>query len=102
LSKSLRIGKASEIPPGKVMGFTVDGSKVLVSNLDGRFYAIGSVCTHIGGPLEKGTLEGRVITCPWHGSQFDITDGKVVSGPAARPEPVYKVTIEGAYLVLEV
>ena len=84
------------------MGFTVDGSKVLVSNLDGRFYAIGSVCTHVGGPLEKGTLEGRVISCPWHGSQFDVTDGKVVSGPATGPEPPYKVTIEGDYLVLEV
>ncbi|HYC11542.1 MAG TPA: non-heme iron oxygenase ferredoxin subunit [Nitrososphaerales archaeon] len=102
LSKSFRIGKASEIPPGKVVGFTVDGSKVLVSNIDGEFHAIGSVCTHAGGPLEKGTLEGQVITCPWHGSRFDVTDGEVVSGPATGPEPAYKVTIEGDYLVLEV
>jgi nitrite reductase/ring-hydroxylating ferredoxin subunit len=83
------------------MGFTVDGYRVLIANLDGKFHAIGSVCTHLGGPLEKGTLEDRVLTCPWHGSKFDVTDGKVVSGPAIRPEPAYKVTLDGDYLVLE-
>ena len=83
------------------MGFVVNGSNVLIANLDGRFYAIGSVCTHIGGPLEKGKLEGQVITCPWHGSQFDVTDGKVVSGPATHPEPAYKVILDGDSLVLE-
>ncbi|MDE1853456.1 MAG: Rieske (2Fe-2S) protein [Thaumarchaeota archaeon] len=101
MPESIIIGKVDEIPPGKVKGFSKRGIRFLVANIDGAFYAIGSTCTHAGGPLEKGVLEGNVITCPWHGSRFDAATGKVVSGPASNPEPTYKVTMSGKDLIIE-
>lgn len=68
---------------------------VLLVNLGGKFYAIGSVCTHMGGPLERGKLEGHEVECPWHGSQFDVATGTVKRGPAAKPEPSLGVKVEG-------
>ena len=96
------VGKAEEVPSGRIVGFVVKGKKVAVVNLDGRFYAIGSVCTHMGGPLELGRLQGKVITCPWHGSRFDVTSGSVVMGPASAAEPSYRVRIEGDDIQIEV
>ncbi len=96
------VGKAEQVPPGKIMGFIVKGKKVVVANLGDEFYAIGSVCTHMGGPLERGQLQDNVVRCPWHGSRFDVTNGTVVGGPASAPEPSYRVKIEGADIQIEV
>ena len=95
------VGKASDFPPGTVKGVVAKGTKVLVANIDGKFFSINSVCTHLGGPLEKGPLNGDVITCPWHGSKFDVKNGTVVSGPASKPEPSHKVVVDGENLLLE-
>ena len=73
----------------------VDGKQVLVVNVDGQIFAIGNKCTHRGGPLNEGTLEDKVVTCPWHGGQFDVTTGKAVGPPANTGEPTYSVKIEG-------
>jgi glycine betaine catabolism B len=72
----------------------LDGEKVCVAHIEGKYYAIGNVCTHMGGPLAEGKLEGHVVQCPWHGSRFDITSGKVVRPPAMREEPTYEVKVE--------
>ena len=74
---------------------TLGTQQVLLANIDGKYYAIGSVCTHMGGPLDRGKLDGHEVECPWHGSRFDVTTGAVKRGPAARPEPSYEVKIEG-------
>jgi len=66
----------------------------------GKFYAIGNVCTHVGGPLDKGRLDSHEVECPLHGSRFDVTTGQVKRGPAARPEPVYEVKVEGSEVKL--
>jgi nitrite reductase/ring-hydroxylating ferredoxin subunit len=102
MSEFVTIGKADEVPPGKTKGFTVKGKKIAVFNLGGKLYAIGSICTHMGGPLERGRVEGNVVTCPWHGSRFDVTNGSVVGGPASTPEPSYRVRMEGTDLQIEV
>jgi len=68
MKETIKIGTTESIAPGQVKGLTIKDTKILVANVDGRFYAIGSVCTHVGGPLEKGTLGGGAVTCPWHGS----------------------------------
>ncbi|HLF36812.1 MAG TPA: Rieske (2Fe-2S) protein, partial [Anaerolineales bacterium] len=52
-------------------------------------------CTHEGGPLSEGDLQGTVITCPWHGSRFDVTSGKLVRGPTQRPLQTFRVSVEG-------
>ena len=57
------------------------GEEVLVANVGGVFHAIGNRCTHRGGDLSAGRLEGRVVTCPRHGSRFDVTTGEALSGP---------------------
>ncbi len=76
------------------------GQQVLLANVKGKFYAIGNVCTHVGGPLDKGRLDSHEVECPLHGSRFDVTTGQVKRGPAARPEPVYEVKVEGSEVKL--
>jgi nitrite reductase/ring-hydroxylating ferredoxin subunit/uncharacterized membrane protein len=69
---------------------------VLVVKRDDQILAIGSVCTHAGGPLEEGKIDARLcVTCPWHGSVFRLTDGAVKHGPATAPEPAYDTKVEG-------
>lgn len=63
--------------------------------------AIGNVCTHVGGPLAEGKLEGYEVQCPWHGSKFDIRTGKVVRPPAMRAEPTYEVKVEENNILIE-
>jgi len=91
----VKVAKAEELKPGEYRSVEIEGELVAVFNLDGRFYAIGDVCTHDGGILTGGTVEGRVITCPRHGAQFDITTGEVVRMPAFEPLPTYEVRVEG-------
>lgn len=79
---------------------SLGSEEVMIVNVQGRFYAIGNRCTHVGGPLAQGTLEGSVVECPWHGSKFDVTTGKVVGPPARLPEPVYEVAVDGTDIVL--
>ena len=68
---------------------------ILVANINGAYYAIGNSCTHEGGNLSKGKLEGNIVTCPKHKAQFDVTTGKIVGGPAAKDEPKFEIKIEG-------
>ncbi len=100
VSDFVRVASASEIPEGKMKKFLIDGSQVLVSNVKGKYYAIGNVCTHLGGPLDKGVLEGQEVQCPLHGSHFDVTSGQVKRGPATRPEPVYEVKVESGSILV--
>ncbi|VVB77132.1 Sulredoxin [uncultured archaeon] len=90
----VRIGMMSDIPKGGMKGFVIDGKKILVAEVDGKYYAMDSVCSHMKGPLEKGTLAGKDIQCPWHGSIFDVTTAKVVGGPAMRDLVSYEVKSE--------
>ena len=75
--------------------FQFNGEEVCVVNVDGRYYAINNICTHEGGPLADGKLEGYEVECPWHGSKFDVRTGEVTNPPASEPEPTYEVKVEG-------
>jgi nitrite reductase/ring-hydroxylating ferredoxin subunit len=90
----VKVAETKDIQPSKMIAVEVDGEKVCVANVEGKYYAIGNVCTHMGGPLAEGKLEGNVVQCPWHGSRFDIRSGKVLRPPAMREEPTYEVKIE--------
>lgn len=102
-------GKAPSIPlagvkapgPGQAIRVQVGAVPVAIFNHDGKLYAIGASCTHVGGPLERGPVQGKVVTCPLHGSQFDLETGAVVRGPARSPVPAYRVHQSGDQLVLE-
>lgn len=78
----LRAARKDEIPSGTIREFQVDGRAIAISNVDGAFYAISNACIHRGGPLGQGDLAGKVVTCPWHGWQYDVTSGKVPSNPS--------------------
>lgn len=78
------VGAAADLPPGSVMEAVVGDRMVAVANVDGHLYAIDGVCAHQGGPLGKGHLQGCVLTCPWHGWQYDVTTGVQQLGRSIR------------------
>lgn len=83
------------LPEGEVRCVQVGDKPVAVFQAQGEPFAAEDFCPHLGGPLSEGTLEGRVITCPWHGSQFDLTSGQCRRGPAKRPLVKYQVIVSG-------
>ncbi len=74
------------LPEAEAKRVDVDGKGILLYRCDGRILAIGSVCSHAGGPLEEGDIQDCRVTCPWHDSVFDLRDGSIVHGPATRPQ----------------
>lgn len=89
------VAKVSETPPGTITVHEVDGVRIALCNVNGRFYAIDDVCTHDGGPLDQGELQGNLVECPRHGAKFDVTNGRAVVLPAVRPVQTYKVALNG-------
>ena len=96
------IAKTSEVPPGTIRVFEVDAKRIAVCNVNGRFYAIDDVCTHDGGPLDRGELEGNLVECPRHGAKFDVTSGRPVTLPAVVPVKTYQVEVEGDDVKVEI
>jgi 3-phenylpropionate/trans-cinnamate dioxygenase ferredoxin component len=89
------VARKSAIAPGTMTRVTVDGVGVLLCNVDGELYAVEDVCTHDGGALDAGELEGCRIMCPRHGAFFDVTTGKALTLPAVAPLPTYPVHVDG-------
>ena len=81
--------------------FTVKNQEILVINIDGKLYGLDARCSHAGAPLEEGVLEGEVLTCPWHGSQFRINDGKILRGPAEKDLRTYHLTVQEETIFIE-
>ena len=97
------VGKASDIPSGKMQKITADGKEILVVNIGGTYYAINDTCTHAGASLSEGTLDGPIITCGWHGAKFDCKTGKLSAFPAKINDiGSYKVVIESENIFLDV
>ena len=94
-----RIAGSADVGAGHMRVFDVAGTKVCVANANGHLYAIDDTCTHLGCSLGKGTLKGTTVTCPCHGSQFDVTSGAVIRGPATRPVRSRMVQVEGEDLL---
>jgi nitrite reductase/ring-hydroxylating ferredoxin subunit/hemoglobin-like flavoprotein len=86
----------ADLPPGRMKLLTVGGVDVTVYNVNGALYATEDACTHADGPLHEGELKDNIVTCPWHYSCFDVTNGAVTCPPATTPLRTYKVTVEGA------
>jgi 3-phenylpropionate/trans-cinnamate dioxygenase ferredoxin subunit len=95
------VATQGEIPPGGVKVVRLDETEVAVFNVDGVYHAIEDVCTHDGGPLAEGTLEGHVVECPRHGARFDVRTGAVLCFPATAPVPTYRVRVVGDDVQLE-
>jgi glycine betaine catabolism B len=102
LSEDLvKVADTKDIQPSQMKEVQVNGENICIANVDGKYYAIGSVCTHEGGPLADGTLEGYEVECPWHNSKFDVRTGEVTSPPASEPEPAYEVKVHGNNILIK-
>lgn len=101
MANYIKVANVSEITPGQKKIFEVDGVEVVVVNVDGKFYAVEDVCTHDGGPLGEGELDGHVLVCPRHGARFDVRTGAALSMPAVEPAPTYDVKVEGGDVLVE-
>ena len=97
----VRVGSSKEIAPGQMRVFDLEGTKVAVANANGNLYAFDNTCTHMGCSLGNGSLSGITVTCPCHGSQFNVTSGAVVRGPAARPVRSHAVQVEKEDVLVE-
>lgn len=92
-----RVASDADVVEGGRHTVEANGVPILLLRHGGKLTAMDSVCNHLGGPLEEGTIEDGCITCPWHQSMFRLDDGKNYRGPAAVPQPVYetRVTTDG-------
>ena len=90
-----KVGKLSEVPPGKAKVYEVGDQAITVCNVNGELYAINDVCTHDGGSLEQGELDGFEIECPRHMARFDVRTGDVTALPAVVSVDTFSVRVEG-------
>ncbi len=101
----LTVARTGDIPEGEARRFQVDGQEIAVVNMgEGRFRAIGDVCSHAHAYLHEGEVdvEFEEIECPRHGSTFELETGRPTSLPATTPVPVYQVKIEGDEVKVEI
>ena len=97
-----KIANVGDIKPNSGTQFLVGDKTLAVFHVNGKYFAIDDACSHVGGNLSEGAVEGNIVTCPWHGATFDITCGKVLSEPASDDVGSYKIKIEGADILVEV
>ena len=99
MGRLIKVAETKDIPPGTAVAVDLEGRAVALFNVDGRLYAIDDTCTHRGGPLSEGELDGTVVTCPLHGARFDVTTGEVLGPPATKRVARYDVRVEGGQAV---
>jgi len=93
VSDWVTVAGVGELPPGRHRVVDVDGAAVVVFNLDGEYFAIEDVCTHDGGQLTGGTVDGDEIVCPRHGARFSIRSGAALTAPAYEPVAKFPVRV---------
>lgn len=99
--KQKQIGlKADKVQPESCHPGAVNGKEVAIFNVESQLYATQASCTHRGGPLCEGAIWGHIVTCPWHGSEFDVRTGEVVTGPATEPLATYRVEVQNGLVVV--
>ena len=96
----VRIATADEVPTGQGRTVEAAGKTLALFNVDGAYYAIDNTCSHRGGPLGEGDLEDRVVTCPWHAWQWDVTTGANVNNPAVKVA-CFPVTVENGAIFID-
>jgi 3-phenylpropionate/trans-cinnamate dioxygenase ferredoxin subunit len=100
MSEFAKVADAQDLKPGESLCVEFGGEKVAVFNVEGKFYAISDACTHVGGPLSMGYVEGTAVTCPLHGATFDLTTGNPIGAPMGPAVKCYQVRAEGGEIRL--
>ncbi len=101
MGKIVTVAKKGALGPGRGMVVEAEGKQIALFNCDGELHAIDNVCCHKGGPLGEGELEGKIVTCPWHGWQYDVTTGVCTFNPAAQVAK-YRVEVVGDEVKVEI
>ncbi len=94
MSEFVKVAQKQEVTAGTMKEVKYKEESVCLANIGGKYYAIGNICTHEGGPLADGTLQDFEVECPWHGARFDMRTGQVLSPPAEKPVSVYDVMVK--------
>lgn len=97
---NLDLVDAATIVPGQSAEVVADGKIFAVYNVDGVFHVIDGICPHAGGPLGKGTLRGNIVTCPWHGWQFNVSSGQHCLNQRIC-QTAYAVRIENGRVIID-
>jgi 3-phenylpropionate/trans-cinnamate dioxygenase ferredoxin subunit len=95
------VAKTNDIAEGTTHKVTAGGIDILICNANGSFYAIEDVCTHDGGELDQGRLDGCEIECPRHGARFDVTTGAALSLPAFEPVRTFPIRVENGEIYVD-
>ncbi|MFB3924156.1 MAG: Rieske (2Fe-2S) protein [Terriglobia bacterium] len=90
----VKVASVAELPAGSCKAVEVDGKTIALFNVSGQVFALDNTCLHQGGPLGEGTLEGDVVTCPWHMWEYNVRTGEKVGNPALKIA-AYPVQVEG-------
>ena len=98
----IKVAATDELADEQAKLIELEGQKIALFHVGGAFYALSDTCTHRGGPLTEGEVEGAEVTCPWHGAKFDIRTGAVVGPPAPQAVKSYPVRVTGADVEIEV
>ena len=103
----VRVADKAELPANKMIMVVVGGKEVLLANVDGSYYAIVNKCSHLGGSLVRGSLEGSIVTCPRHGARFDVKTGQAVGEAQigfikmkVKDEESYPVKVDGTDILV--
>jgi len=99
--KRIRVAGVEDVPPGQARVVEAGGRLLALVNVEGSFFAIDNACSHRGGPLGEGDIEGAVVTCPWHAWRWDVRTGANVNNPAVRLA-CFSVTVEEGSILVEV
>ena len=97
----VKVANAGDIKPGSIKGFVIDGKKVAIANVGGKFYALEDRCSHAGSPLSSGLLFGNTVMCVTHGAQVDVTTGNPLAPPAKLPVKKFEVKVNGEDLEVD-
>ena len=95
MAELVSVAKTKEVAPGEGIVAEVDGKTLAVFNIDGNFFVIDNTCIHRGGPLGEGELVGDMVSCPWHGWEYNVKTGVCTNNPSACVK-TYEVIVEGA------
>ncbi len=101
MANLVRVASVDDVPEGRAIVVEIDGESLAVANVDGAYYCIDNVCTHDGGPLGEGELDGTALECPRHGAKFDVCTGRALGFPAVVPVEAYDVTVDGQDLLVD-
>ena len=97
----VKVGKVADLAPGKMMQVVAGERRLLLANVDGRYYATDDTCTHEDASHSDGSLRGALVKCPLHGSRFDVRTGRAMEEPAEVDLKTYAVHLDGEDILVD-